>query len=90
MVFASIGNESICLRYSSCCHRLTLSLQMWLLIITIYIIRTFVGQLMFCAVMNLINNSVDVYNMGAANGLGQSLVALLRAIGPYFSSVRPH
>lgn len=60
---------------------------MWSFIILIYIVRTFVGQLMFCAVMNLINNSVDVYNMGAANGLGQSLVALLRAIGPYFSSV---
>jgi hypothetical protein len=43
---------------------------MWLLIIAIYVVRTFVGQLMFCAVMNLINNSVDVYNMGAANGLG--------------------
>lgn len=43
---------------------------MWSFIIGIYIVRTFVGQLMFCAVMNLINNSVDVYNMGAANGLG--------------------
>lgn len=85
-------------------------MQMWSFIIGIYVVRTFVGQLMFCAVMNLINNSVDVYNMGAANGLGtcvasrravrmrerasdllgagQSLVAGLRAIGPYFSSVR--
>jgi len=44
--------------------------QMWSFIILIYVVRTFVGQLMFCAVMNLINNSVDVYNMGAANGLG--------------------
>lgn len=44
--------------------------QMWTLVLVVYIIRTFIAQLMFCAVMNLINNSVDVYNMGAANGLG--------------------
>jgi hypothetical protein len=49
--------------------------QMWSFIIGIYIVRTFVGQLMFCAVMNLINNSVDVYNMGAANGLGMCVRA---------------
>ncbi len=30
------------------------------------------AQLAFCAVMNLINNSVQVRNMGAANGLGIS------------------
>ena len=50
--------------------------QMWSFIILIYIVRTFVGQLMFCAVMNLINNSVDVYNMGAANGLGTCVRAI--------------
>jgi hypothetical protein len=37
--------------------------------------------------MALIVNSVDYEHMGAVNGLGQSLVAFLRAIGPYFGAM---
>ncbi len=40
-------------------------------------------------VMGLIVNSVYPINMGAANGLGQSLVALLRAIGPITAGMIP-
>jgi len=54
----------------------------WTYLISIWILRQFSGQLSFSAVMNMITNSVDCSNMGAANGLGQSLVALLRGIGP--------
>jgi hypothetical protein len=41
------------------------------------------------AVMAMIANSVHYNLMGAANGLGQSLVALLRAIGPVMAGPVP-
>jgi len=43
-------------------------------------------QCCFSSVMALITNSVHYGDIGAVNGLGQSLVALLRAIGPAFGA----
>jgi len=54
----------------------------WILLLPLWVTRQLSGTLSFTTVHNLITNSVYYFNMGAANGLGQSLVALLRGIAP--------
>ncbi|GAM29274.1 hypothetical protein SAMD00019534_124500 [Acytostelium subglobosum LB1] len=49
--------------------------------------RNLAGQLVFTPVMTLINNAATSRKKGAANGLGQSMVALCRAIAPTVASV---
>lgn len=46
------------------------------------IVRAVCGQCTFSTVFALISNSVPPNMMGAANGLGQSLVAFTRSLGP--------
>jgi len=55
---------------------------LWVYFAFLFILRQMASQMAFSSVMNLISNSVDSTNMGAVNGLGQSLVAATRAIGP--------
>jgi hypothetical protein len=45
-------------------------------------VRAIAGQFTFSTVFALISNSVHPNLMGAANGLGQSLVALTRSFSP--------
>lgn len=59
---------------------------MWILLIILVMLRMLSTQMYFTAVMIMINNSVSFENMGQVNGLGQSLVAFCRAIGPASAS----
>ncbi|KYQ91458.1 hypothetical protein DLAC_08425 [Tieghemostelium lacteum] len=59
----------------------------WILLIIVVLIRQFAGQFVFTPVMTLINNSATSKLKGQANGLGQSLVALSRAVAPTLASV---
>lgn len=57
-------------------------LAVWGWIVVVCVVRGLAYQLGFAAVMALITNSVPVAHMGSAHGLGQSLVALMRTLGP--------
>eukprot|EP01133_Synstelium_polycarpum_P007418 gene7418-8677_t len=54
----------------------------WSVFVLLVFVRNLSGQLVFTPVMTLINNSATSRSKGAANGLGQSLVALCRTIAP--------
>ncbi|EFA78366.1 hypothetical protein PPL_09017 [Heterostelium album PN500] len=59
----------------------------WIVLSIFTFIRSFCGQLVFTPVMTLVNNSANSARKGQANGLGQSLVAFCRTIGPTLASV---
>lgn len=58
----------------------------WAALLSLYILRQFCTQMVFSPVMTLITNSADFSDMGAVNGLGQSLVALFRSVAPAFGA----
>jgi MFS family permease len=55
---------------------------LWVLLILCAVLKSVLSCLSFTAVMIMINNSVFDHHLGAANGLGQCLASLARAIGP--------
>eukprot|EP01113_Clastostelium_recurvatum_P035692 TRINITY_DN5002_c0_g1_i3.p1 TRINITY_DN5002_c0_g1~~TRINITY_DN5002_c0_g1_i3.p1 ORF type:complete len:516 (+),score=133.63 TRINITY_DN5002_c0_g1_i3:185-1732(+) len=55
---------------------------MWVAMGFVLLLRAFSAQCAFTSVFNLINNSAPPSRRGAANGFGQSLVALTRAFAP--------
>ena len=58
------------------------SATMWIILLGLMLVRVCAGQFAFTSVMICINNSADSSQKGQANGLGQSLVAFTRAVGP--------
>eukprot|EP01114_Cavostelium_apophysatum_P002428 TRINITY_DN1216_c0_g1_i1.p1 TRINITY_DN1216_c0_g1~~TRINITY_DN1216_c0_g1_i1.p1 ORF type:complete len:531 (+),score=102.18 TRINITY_DN1216_c0_g1_i1:165-1757(+) len=58
----------------------------WAAIGISFFIRCFATQCMFSSIMQLITNSAHYADMGAVNGLGQSMVALFRAFAPAFGA----
>jgi hypothetical protein len=47
------------------------------------------SEMTFVSVFILISNSAHPHNMGAVNGLGQSLVSMLRTFGPFTGAYLP-
>ncbi len=60
---------------------------LWVGIVVVCFLRATAGQFCFSSVFALISNSVPAQLLGSANGLGQSLVALTRSIGPVVAGV---
>ncbi len=60
---------------------------LWMGFVVTCMVRAFAGQYTFSTVFALISNSVLPQMMGAANGLGQSLVALTRSFSPIVAGV---
>ncbi|KAF2073825.1 hypothetical protein CYY_004852 [Polysphondylium violaceum] len=59
----------------------------WFFMCIILTLRNIAGQFIFTPVMTLINNSARMKVRASANGLGQSLVALSRAVAPFVSNI---
>lgn len=60
---------------------------MWSLLIATAVIRGCFAQMHFTAIMIQVNDSVADKNLGAINGLGQSIGALARAVGPALGGI---
>lgn len=60
----------------------TQKMIMWFLLITLCILKNVMATLSFTAVMILVNHSVVEDYLGLVNGLGQSMAALMRGVGP--------
>eukprot|EP00697_Spironema_sp_BW2_P015705 gnl/Spiro4/6659_TR3438_c0_g1_i1.p1 gnl/Spiro4/6659_TR3438_c0_g1~~gnl/Spiro4/6659_TR3438_c0_g1_i1.p1 ORF type:complete len:456 (+),score=43.05 gnl/Spiro4/6659_TR3438_c0_g1_i1:179-1546(+) len=58
---------------------------LWFLLAIACFVRAVASQFSFSSIFVLITNSVPHNMMGAAHGLGQSLVALMRVISPFFA-----
>ena len=54
----------------------------WALLALIVMFRAALASTLFTCVMIMINNSTSPSNLGKANGIGQTLAALARAVGP--------
>lgn len=57
---------------------------LWPLLVATCVLKNIFATLSFTAVMIQVNHSVTEDYLGAVNGLGQSMAALARAIGPAF------
>eukprot|EP01121_Diplochlamys_sp_Union-15-3_P010263 TRINITY_DN2872_c0_g1_i1.p1 TRINITY_DN2872_c0_g1~~TRINITY_DN2872_c0_g1_i1.p1 ORF type:complete len:539 (-),score=39.89 TRINITY_DN2872_c0_g1_i1:44-1660(-) len=60
---------------------------LWIVLGYLSLLRALAAQLSFSSVMALIVNSVNFKDMGAVNGLGQSMVSFLRSIGPFLGGL---
>jgi len=56
--------------------------EMWAIMVVFVFLKVSAGQFAFTAVSCIISNSTPLSQVGSANGFGQSLVALTRAISP--------
>lgn len=56
--------------------------ELWLAIISLYILFAAIQSCMLTAVGLAINNTVTLSQLGSANGMAQAAVSLFRAIGP--------
>jgi MFS family permease len=63
------------------------NVALWAGIVGVCFLRAVAGQFAFSSVFALISNSVPPQLLGSANGLGQSLVALTRSVGPVVAGV---
>lgn len=59
----------------------------WPIMVCIVIFKNMCGSLQFTAVMIQVNHSVPSECLGAVNGLGQSMAAFARAIGPALGGI---
>jgi hypothetical protein len=57
--------------------------QLKIIIYSLFCVHTFASECMFSAIMTMICNSVPNRLLGCANGISQSVVGLLRGIGPF-------
>ena len=66
---------------------LTYLFVLWPLLLLVNICKNICACLCFTAVMIQVNHSAEEEYLGSVNGLGQSLAALARAIGPAFGGL---
>lgn len=60
---------------------------MWPLVIFASVLRAGAATFSFTCTIMIINGSVPEWQLGAANGFGQSMASLARAVGPVLGSV---
>jgi len=60
---------------------------LWPILIIWITIKNMLGQIIFCAVNLMVNNSVDIVDLGTVNGISMSLGSLARSVGPALGGV---